>query len=213
MAANSLYYEQFLAGNFQVHCARLEDPGTPLDTRMELATEIRDSFDLYNLQYSQSFLNIFLLSFNTVLNPLTRPQQVDNTTHGLWALILESFNHVPHNDILHAKILNMLNPAMDLIQINNEHNAALAVHIVTDLHKNFRNQLSGRFQTFLDFKIVVYELFGKTAETLLVSHKNLRATGKPAPARIDPPTQSFMETIQCFLLILSIFQMYSHINA
>ncbi|PXF39940.1 Transcription-associated protein 1 [Gracilariopsis chorda] len=189
-----------LAGNFEVHCARLVDPGTPLETRKELATEIRDSIDLYNLQDYQSFLNIFLPAFKTVLNQLTRPQQVDNTTHRLRALILEILNRFPHNDILKAKLLDVLNLAMDALRIDNENNAALAIHIVLDLHKNFRNQLDGQVQPFLDFVILVYEGFGKTVENLLVSHKDVPATGKPAPARIAPSTQSFKHEIPVQLL-------------
>lgn len=202
-----------LASNFESHCARLVDPATPLETRKELAMEIRDSIDLYNPQDYQTFLNFFLPAFKTVLNQVTRPQPVDNTTHRLRALILEILGRFPVNDILKAKLLDVLNLAMDVLRTDNENNAALSIHIVLDLHKNFRNQLDGQVQPFLDFVILVYKGFGKTVENLLVSHKDVPATGKAAPTRIAPSTQSFKVISECPLLIMLVFQIYPHMIA
>eukprot|EP00178_Gracilaria_changii_P010551 TRINITY_DN306_c0_g1_i1.p1 TRINITY_DN306_c0_g1~~TRINITY_DN306_c0_g1_i1.p1 ORF type:complete len:4478 (+),score=542.02 TRINITY_DN306_c0_g1_i1:496-13929(+) len=196
------------ADKFEAHSARLVDPSISPDVRKDLATEIRDSMDLFHSQDYQSFLHVFLPAFKTVLTQLTRPQFSANPTHHIRAVTLETLNRLPHNDILKAKVSEVLSLAMDVLKTDNEVNAALAIHIILDLHKNFRNHLDSQAQPFLDFVRVIYTGFGKTVEGLPTLHKNEPVSGNPQPVRMAPSTQSFKVIVECPLLIMLLFQLY-----
>lgn len=196
------------ADRFMEHCSQLVDPSIPPETRKDLATEVRDSIELVHSQEYASFLANFLPAFKVVLTQLTRPQYADNTVHKTRALILEILNRLPHNDVLRERILDIFTMAMDTLKHDNEENAVTAIHIIFDLHKNFRSHLGKQVQPFLDFVRRLYESFGQTVDALLIKRPSAQQSQQAALTHMSPSSKSFKVLTECPLLVMFVFQLY-----
>ena len=197
---------------FQQHCAQLVDPNVSADQRKELIAEVRDSIEVVHTHEYRSFLNHFLPAFKVILSKLTRPQNVDNSIHKTRATILEILNRLPHNEALRSRILEVFTMSMDILKNDNEENAFHAIHIIFDLQKNYRTQLNGQVQPFLDFVRQLYQNFGETMKVLLIQ----RATQTPQqkqqqPTPISSSSQSFKVIKECPLLVMFVFQLYPNL--
>lgn len=192
---------------FKRHCSQLIDPSITHEARKELAAEVRDSIELVHSQEYSNFLSNYLPAFQTILCSTTGPQQFDNPVHKTRAIILEILSRLPTNDHLRQHLLLMFSLAIDILRKDNEDNAVTAIHIIFDLYKSYRADLSTQVQPFLDFVRILYESFRNTIGTLLSSkspfipQNNLRY--------IPLSTQSFKVVKECPLLVMFVFQLHS----
>lgn len=193
---------------FQEHCTKLIDPNISAEARKDLAVEVRDSIELVHSQEYSTFLAHFLPAFSTILTSLTVPQCFDNNVHKTRAIILEILSRLPHTEVLRVRLFDVFNLAMNVLRRDNEENAATAIHVIFDLHKNFRSHLSDQVQPFLDFVRQLYESFGKTVEVLLLSKSAAPNPGNPQQRRMPIATQSFKLITECPLLVMFVFQLY-----
>lgn len=196
------------AEKFKTHCAQLVNPFLPPDTRKELATEVRDSIELVHSQDYNSFLTHFLPAFKTVLTSLTKPQQVDNVVHQVRAIILEILHRLPHNETLRAKFLEVFALAMQILRTDNEENAITAIHIIFDLHKNYRHHLGSQVEPFLDFVRLLYESFPAAVKSLLLTKRPPDPAGQTGLRRMATSSQSFKVMTESPLLVMFVFQLY-----
>jgi transformation/transcription domain-associated protein len=56
-------------------------------------------------------------------------------------MLLEILNRLPNNEMLRPNVQSMLSLCMKLLETDNEENAVICLHIIFDLHKNFRPTL------------------------------------------------------------------------
>lgn len=196
------------AAKFQEHCKQLIDPSNTPEARKGLVSAVRDSIELVHSQEYSSFLAHFLPTFKTVLTTLTKPQQIDNIIHQTRAIILEILNRLPHNEVLRGRFLEVFSLAMEILQKDNEENAVTAIHIIFDLHKNYRHNLGNQVQPFLDFVRRLYESFSSTVNALLLTKKPAEQSGQNSVRRMATSTQSFKVMTECPLLVMFVFQLY-----
>lgn len=193
---------------FKQHCAQLVDPSLTPEKRKELIVEVRDSIELVHSQVYADFLDNFLPAFKLLLSSVTQPQDVDNAIHQTRAIVLEIISRLPANDVLRAKFLDVFLLAMDILQNDNEENAVTAIHIIFDLHKNYRSHLGEQVQPFLDFVRHLYHSFSNTVKALLLVQKAAEPSVNPAPRRMTKSTESFKVITECPLLVMFVFQLY-----
>lgn len=184
------------------------DPAITPEARKDLCAEVRDSIEVVHSQEYPLFLDNFLPACKAVLCTITKPQQTDNVIHQTRALILEILNRLPHSEVMKLKYLQVFALAMDVLQKDNEENAVTAIHIIFDLHKNYRHHLAGQVQPFLDFVHNLYESFANTVKALLLTQKAPEQQAQGAGRRMSTSSQSFKVMTECPLLVMFVFQLY-----
>lgn len=194
------------ASGFQSHSASLASPTITPEKRRELANEVRNSIELVHSHDYSEFLTHYLPAFRTVLCVRTTPQSEDNSIHRTRGTILEILNRLPPNEILRGRLLDVFSLVMEVLQKDNEENAVSAIHIIFELHRNFRRALVTQVQPYLTFVRGLYEAFPATVNELL-----LRPTvphNQPIGRRLFQSTQSFKVITECPLLVMFVFQLY-----
>lgn len=194
------------ASSFQAHSASLASPNISSENRRDLANEVRNSIELVHSHDYSDFLKNYLPAFRTVLCSTTLPQSEDNVINRTRAIILEVLNRLPPNDVLRASLLDVFSLAMEVLQKDNEDNAVTAIHIIFELHKNFRQMLASHVQTFLTFVRGLYESFASTVDALLL--KSSLQLNSRSERPLLRSTQSFKVITECPLLVMFVFQLY-----
>lgn len=194
------------ASGFRCHSASLASPNISAENRRELANEVRNSIELVHSHDYNDFLANYLPAFRTVLCQTTTPQSEDNSINRTRSIILEILNRLPPNEILQGRLLDVFSLAMEVLQKDNEENAVAAIHIIFELHKNFRRALVSQVQPFLTFVRGLYEAFPTTVTELLL--KPPAAHTQTSGRRLFRSTQSFKVITECPLLVMFVFQLY-----
>jgi hypothetical protein len=129
------------SAGFEAHAAKLMVPERTPEARRQLAAEALDSVEeLHGGEYP-AFLRHFFPAFHAVLTTLTTittPQHTDNIVRKTRSVVLEILIRLPHNKALKERAHQLLSLAMTVVRADNEYNACTALHIIFDLHKNYR---------------------------------------------------------------------------
>ncbi|KAK6924485.1 PIK-related kinase, FAT, partial [Dillenia turbinata] len=151
--------------NFEQHAHRLLDPDLPIQTRLQMAMEVRDSLEIAHTAEYLNFLKCYFRAFSVILLQITKPQFIDNPEHKLRNVVVEILNRLPHSEVLRPFVQDLLKVAMQVLTTDNEENGLICIRIIFDLLRNFRPTLETEVQPFLDFVCKIYQNF-----SLTVSH-------------------------------------------
>ncbi|XP_051127175.1 transcription-associated protein 1-like isoform X2 [Andrographis paniculata] len=169
--------------NFEQHARHLVEPDLPIQTRLQMAMEVRDSLEICHTGEYLNFLKCYFHAFSQILNHITKPQFTENHEHKLRNIIIEILNRLPHSEVLRPFVQELLRVAMNVLTKDNEENGLICIRIVFDLLRNFRPSLETEVQPFLDFVSKIYQNFRSTVSYIFESG----AMAAPPPA---PPTTS-----------------------
>ncbi|KAL8472429.1 hypothetical protein ACS0TY_029584 [Phlomoides rotata] len=169
--------------NFEQHSRHLTEPELPIQTRLHMAMEVRDSLEICHTGEYLNFLKCYFRAFSAILHHITKPQFTDNPEHKLRNIVIEILNRLPHSEVLRPFVQELLKVAMHVLTTDNEENGLICIRIIFDLLRNFRPSLEAEVQPFLDFVCKVYQNFKDTASYFFESG----AVMAPPPA---PPTTS-----------------------
>jgi transformation/transcription domain-associated protein len=190
-----------------------------------MVMEVRDSLEIAHTAEYLNFLKCYFRAFSGILLQITKPQFVDNPEHKLRNIVVEILNRLPHSEVLRPFVQDLLKVAMQVLTTDNEENGLICIRIIFDLLRNFRPTLENEVQPFLDFVCKIYQNF-----KLTVSHffENMAMTGEdvkpmdtslsdqginPATAtgsQLNPSTRSFKIVTESPLVVMFLFQLYSH---
>ncbi|KAI3451444.1 hypothetical protein Pfo_008109 [Paulownia fortunei] len=169
--------------NFEQHSRHLIEPELPIQTRLQMAMEVRDSLEICHTGEYLNFLKCYFRAFSAILHHITKPQFADNPEHKLRNIIIEILNRLPHSEVLRPFVQELLKVAMHVLTTDNEENGLICIRIIFDLLRNFRPTLETEVQPFLDFVCKIYQNFRATVSYFFESG----AMMAPPPA---PPTTS-----------------------
>ncbi|KAA8531972.1 hypothetical protein F0562_006886 [Nyssa sinensis] len=151
--------------NFEQHSRHLVEPDIAIQTRLQMAMEVRDSLEITHTGEYLNFLKCYFRAFSAILYQITKPQFTDNPEHKLRNIIVEILNRLPHSEVLRPFVQELLKVAMHVLTTDNEENGLICIRIIFDLLRNFRPTLENEVQPFLDFVCKIYQNF-----RLTVSH-------------------------------------------
>ncbi|CAK9145332.1 unnamed protein product [Ilex paraguariensis] len=148
--------------NFEQHSRHLIEPDLPIQTRLQMAMEVRDSLEITHTGEYLNFLKCYFRAFSAILYHITKPQFADNPEHKLRNIVVEILNRLPHSEVLRPFVQELLKVAMHALTTDNEENGLICIRIIFDLLRNFRPTLENEVQPFLDFVCRIYQNFRAT---------------------------------------------------
>jgi hypothetical protein len=95
-----------------VSCVRWAPSCSDLKTKLQLATEVKDSIEIVHTAEYSNFLKLYLPHFSRLLSEVP-PQKTENTEHKLRNVLLEIINRLPHNEVRYCSTYtrNIYRPA------------------------------------------------------------------------------------------------------
>ncbi|GAV88596.1 PI3_PI4_kinase domain-containing protein/FAT domain-containing protein [Cephalotus follicularis] len=216
--------------NFEQHARHLVEPDLPIQARLQMAMEVRDSLEIAHTAEYLNFLKCYFRAFSVILVQITKPQFTDNPEHKLRNIVVEILNRLPHSEVLRPFVQELLKVAMQILTTDNEENGLICIRIIFDLLRNFRPTLETEVQPFLDFVCKIYQNF-----RLTVSHffENIAApvsledvkpmdisssdqlittiSGSGGNGQLNPSTRSFKIVTETPLVVMFLFQLYSRL--
>lgn len=213
--------------NFEQHSRHLVDPDLPIQARLVMAVEVRDSLEIAHTAEYLNFLRCYFRAFSVILVQITKPQFTDNPEHKLRNIIVEILNRLPHSEVLRPFVQDLLRVAMQVLTSDNEENGLICIRIIFDLLRNFRPTLENEVQPFLDFVCKIYQNFRSTVSHFFESGALGGEDVKPmetsssdqgistgaygGTGQLNPSTRSFKIVTESPLVVMFLFQLYSRL--
>ena len=193
---------------------------------MKMVMEVRESLEVaYSAEYLD-FFKCYFRSFSLILLQITKPQFVDNLENKLRNTVLEILLRLPHTEVLRPFVQDLLKVAVQVRNTDNEENGVICIRIIFELFRNFRSTPANDVQPFLDFVCKLYLNFEVTVsyffENGAVNGGDVKimdtspscqglSTAPPTGLPISPSTRSFKTVIECPLVVMYLFQVYSRL--
>ncbi|XVE87428.1 hypothetical protein DITRI_Ditri18aG0116500 [Diplodiscus trichospermus] len=215
--------------NFEQHARHLIEPDLPIQTRLQMAMEVRDSLEIAHTAEYLNFLKCYFRAFSVILLQITKPQFTDNPEHKLRNIVVEILNRLPHSEVLRPFVQDLLKVAMQVLTTDNEENGLIGIRIIFDLLRNFRPTSENEVQPFLDFVCKIYQNFRLTVshffdnaamgmeidvkpmDTASVSDQGITSSGYAGSGQLNPSTRSFKIVTESPLVVMFLFQLYSRL--
>ncbi|GMI76973.1 hypothetical protein like AT2G17930 [Hibiscus trionum] len=215
--------------NFEQHSRHLVEPDLPIQTRLQMAMEVKDSLEIAHTAEYLNFLKCYFRAFSVILLQVTKPQFTDNPEHKLRNIVLEILNRLPHSEVLRPFVQDLLKVAMQVLTTDNEENGFICIRIIFDLLRNFRPTLENEVQPFLDFVCKIYQNFRLTVghffdnaavgievdmkpmDTSSFSDQGITSSGYVGNGQLNPSTRSFKIVTESPLVVMFLFQLYSRL--
>jgi transformation/transcription domain-associated protein len=223
--------------NFEQHSRKLIEPDLPIQTRLQMAMDVRDSLEITHTGDYLNFLKCYFRAFSAILYHISKPQFTDNPEHKLRNVVVEILNRLPHTEVLRPFVQELLKVAMHVLTADNEENGLICIRIIFDLLRNFRPTLENEVQPFLDFVCKIYQNFrltvshffesGAVPPPVVVLPEPSSASGLEdvkmdmsdqvttsnsyAGTGLNPSTRSFKIVTESPLVVMFLFQLYSRL--
>ncbi|CAH9105798.1 unnamed protein product [Cuscuta europaea] len=226
--------------NFEQHSRNLIEPDLPIQTRLQMVSEVRDSLEITHTGEYLNFLKCYFRPFSVIMYHMTKPQTMDNPEHKLRNIVVEILNRLPHSEVLRPFVQELLKVAMHVLTTDNEENGLICIRIIFDLLRNFRPTLETEVQPFLDFVCKIYQNFRATvsyffesgalaappplppsssastlsdgdAKPMEISDQVGPMSGNIGTGLLNPSVRSFKIVTESPLAVMFIFQLYSRL--
>lgn len=199
---------------------------TAIQARLQMVMEVRDSLEIAHTAEYLNFLKCYFRAFSAILLQITKPQFVDNPEHKLRNIVVEILNRLPHSEVLRPFVQDLLKVAMQVLTTDNEENGLICIRIIFDLLRNFRPTLANEVQPFLDFVCKIYQNFKLTVghffENMAMTAEDVKPmetslsdqginTAAATGSQLNPSTRSFKIVTESPLVVMFLFQLYSHL--
>ncbi|XP_052189635.1 uncharacterized protein LOC127799546 [Diospyros lotus] len=116
--------------NFEQHSRYLIEPDLPIQGRLQMVMEVRDSLEITHKGEYLNFLKCYFRAFSAILYQITKPQFVDNPEHKLRNIVVEILNHLPHSEVLRPFVQELLKVTMHVLTTDNEENGLICIRII-----------------------------------------------------------------------------------
>jgi len=145
-----------------LYASRLTDPKINFKTKLLIATNLRDSIEMYQNSDYPRFLHYLMPVLNNTLQ--NEPPVFDSNSEEqkLRNIYLEILHRLPQNDSLRPFAPDLLKLVMNLLKKENEDNAVICLKIIIDLHRGYKPLLEDQVQPFLDIVKLMYENMEQT---------------------------------------------------
>ncbi|KAH3761988.1 transformation/transcription domain-associated protein [Pelomyxa schiedti] len=175
-----------------------------ISKKLKLVVELRENLDImHTLEYTNFLVYVFPVLYNELRG--IEPQKADGPEHKLRNTILEIIKRLPCTDQLKTNVPHLMKLAMYLLEVESEDNVIICLHIIIELHKNFKmsmeNELAEQVQAFLNF---VHRLLGELPKTM---ERTFQEPPPPAGTLISA-LQSFKVLTEVPIMVVLLFQLY-----
>ncbi|SGY18766.1 BQ5605_C014g07468 [Microbotryum silenes-dioicae] len=128
-----------LAGQeFEQIAAKLSDPGLDSKHKINIATELRDSVDMYQRDMDVArFFDTLLPCFIDILSHGKPSFAGASTENRLRNLLIQILHRLPHVEPLRSHAPPLMILLLKLLRIENEDNAVLCMKVIIDLHRTY----------------------------------------------------------------------------
>ncbi|KAI8019703.1 Transcription-associated protein 1 [Camellia lanceoleosa] len=218
--------------NLEQHSRHLIEPDLPIQMRLQMAMEVRDSLEVTHTGEYLNFLKCYFRAFSAILYQITKPQLVDNPEHKLRNIVVEILNQ-------------LIKVSMHVITTDNEENGLICIRIIFDILRTLDHRLKNEVQPFLDFCIHFFDnpgaaaaaaaaaasasattnlMSGSTASTSAFGSmggedaKLMDVSDQVGPpsvyvgaGQLNPSTRSFKIITETPLVVMFLFQLYSRL--
>lgn len=143
------------------------DPGT----KLSLLGELRDSIEIVQSQDYARYLAVIVPAFLSLLSP-EHSVPVFNSGDPIQRLrltTLEILHRFPQTEALKSFAPEIMASLMDILRSDNEENAAVALKVIVDLHKNYKALVEDFVQPFFDFVKEAYSSMEQAVEVAFSS--------------------------------------------
>ncbi|KAK4051001.1 transcription-associated protein 1 [Microbotryomycetes sp. JL201] len=124
--------------DFEQMAAKLSDPSLDLKVKISLATDLRDSIDMFQRDMDVAkFFDAMLPCFIHVLKtgkPSFTSNSVDNRFRNL---LIQILHRLPHVEPLRPHATALMSLLLILLRNENEDNAVLCMKVIIDLHRTY----------------------------------------------------------------------------
>ncbi|KAH6600577.1 hypothetical protein BASA50_002141 [Batrachochytrium salamandrivorans] len=205
------------ASNCEVFSNRLNDPSIPINVKVAIVTELRDSIEIVQSVEYPRFLAHILPVFIQILDSSPPSFFSEQDEHKLRNIILEIVYRFPHNEALRQYVLDLMRVLMVVLREDNEDNGAISLKITVDLHKNYKMLAEDYVQPFLDIVQEMYQNMEKAVadafgESDLMDSSSNSAINSSADGSsqktIRPSVFSFKVLTECPIIIALLFQIH-----
>ncbi|CAG8576103.1 11483_t:CDS:10, partial [Acaulospora morrowiae] len=169
--------------NPDIFANRLTDPKISFKTKSTIATNLRDSVEIFqNADYNR-FLQVMMPVLTKILKDEPPVFDSNSEEQKLRNLLLEVLHRLPPNDSLLPYAVDLLNLLMDLLKRENEDNAVICLKIIIELHRSYKNPLKDQVQPFLN---IVQEMYRNLEQTVKDAFDSQTASTPSASTPIQP---------------------------
>ncbi|KAI8605964.1 hypothetical protein EDD21DRAFT_315697 [Dissophora ornata] len=164
--------------NCEVFATRLSDPALDVKLKFKIASELRDSVEIFQSVEYARFLSILMPVFTDILMN-GQPVFASNAPEQkLRSTILEILHRFPHNDSFRAYAPELLRLLMHLLRVENEDNAVICLKTIIDLHRSYKQILESQVQPFID---IVQEMYRNMEQTVKDNFDNPSTPASQTP--------------------------------
>ncbi|KAF8460620.1 hypothetical protein BDZ91DRAFT_851440 [Kalaharituber pfeilii] len=212
-----------------VYAARLGDPTIDGKLKLQIASDLRDTIDMYQGQEYPKFLAKIIPVFTQLLKgpPVFSSSSPEQKLRNC---ILDIIHRLPFQppECLEVYAVDLMSLLMNLVRIENEDNAVLCMKTIMDFQRNYQKTLADQVQPFLN---LIQDMFSKMPQAVKDTFDNPNTGATPAvpatPANFNSPKpgspmlgqpeaeqpkllvkgmQSFKVLAECPIIVVSLFQ-------
>ncbi|KAG8921641.1 hypothetical protein FRC01_000141 [Tulasnella sp. 417] len=176
--------------DFAADVRRLSDPHADHAHKIPIATALRDAVDSYTTSDINAFMSILLQPLIQLVK-LGQPVFVkDSPEQQLRHMYLEILLRMPGtHEQVRTSAAELMSTAIQIIRVDNEENAVLAIKICVDVFRIHKAELQAHGQTFIDTILEIYKnMDGLVSETFGGGPSG--STASPVASASSPPKSS-----------------------
>lgn len=172
--------------------ARLSDAQSDYKSKLNVATDLRDSVELHQVTAdSEQFATRVLPEILRLLKTVPVSMVAQAPEHQLRYCLLDVLSRLQYSDALRPAAVEILQTVMDIFQVDNEENGFLCMKIVTNLHRAYKGLLVEQVQPFLDIVITIFKNIPRMVDELF---NNQPGGQSPMTYAGSPPGSVGVET-------------------
>lgn len=173
-------------------------------------SRVRDNLELFHSSqeiYSKFLKNLLPLFLDVMKN--IQIQMFDGDNQKIRNIVMEIFHRLPHLEPLIPYLKDIIKTCLSVIQSDTDENGILAIKVLLELNRGFRNELdSSLIQPLFDHVIGLYQALPKIIAECLNMPDKKNETDK----KLLPSTKSLKLMTDFPLMIVSLFQLYPNIS-
>ncbi|KIY49251.1 hypothetical protein FISHEDRAFT_41474 [Fistulina hepatica ATCC 64428] len=183
--------------------ARISDPAVDLDTKLQVAIEIRRLFDDIQDADTQKHMPSVALPVSNLMRSVPISSDRESTEYQLRRILLEILARLPVSDTVRANLPSILTCMLTIVRDDCEDNGVSACKIIMDLVRSYR---------FLNDDILndFCSLFHESQKHVPTLVSQLLAESSPviAPGTVIPGVRSFKVLSEMGLVLVIFCQFY-----
>ncbi|ORY29461.1 hypothetical protein BCR33DRAFT_724710 [Rhizoclosmatium globosum] len=199
------------------------------DIKLRAVLELKDSMDIVHSHDYPRFLAFLVPAFSYILKETPIVFTTGSPIHKLRNAVIEIIHRFPLTEVLRPYSPDIMTVLMHVLKSDNEENAVVALKVIVELHKVYKQELEGHVQSFFDVVLDMYRGIKKavvdTFDDATIHPRNpsnvprrpsgTGEDGKDSSKPVGTSMTSFKVLTECpiiIALLLQVHKNYVHTN-